>query len=549
MSRARRKQRSDNVARSTSKTTFFALTARIEPWLEWWIAGVYLAMMGFLTFRYHPVGGLQVETDFYAELVPQAQALMSGAFDPGNYGAKGPVYSVLLSATYIAARDWFRAGVILNLLASAVFLVACHRLLARLFNRTTAHIAILAIATNYTFQSFTCQAASDMPFMALSVLAIYFVFDERRSRGTIVIAALCASLAFLTRYNGAFLVVGSLAYLSLVGDTSRRRMRDAALWLAVFIVSGLPWYIPNALATGSPIHNDNALSVAMEFYGVDEDGFNYERWTENLPEVLREKIEQSESGPDISIMDVARVGPGHFVAHLALNTVRYFLAHLSRLIGWRLGVFVLAGIGLFWFARPGRRRMLFFLFGAVLFMILTLIFFNERFALFLLVFYLPIAIWPFTTRRVRGLLRGFSMLPVILMGVLIASYAVTSTPRVVAEMKRDVRFLTGLKDLGLALGAQTGDSGALLAARKPHVAHYAGMYPIMFPPVGTVAELRLFCREHDVGYVLYSGVEIAFRPEFRALVQFQDPPPGLVAVVSNHSGVVYRILEDDGTDQ
>ena len=527
----------------------FALPARIEPWLEWWIAGVYLVLMGFLTFRYHPVGGLQVETDFYAELVPQAQALLSGGFHPGNYGAKGPVYSVMLSAAYLVARDWFRAGVVLNLLASAVFLAASHRLLSRLFNRTTAHLAVLAIACNYTFQSFTYQAASDMPFMALCVLAMLFVFEKRRRWWTIVIAALCASLAFLTRYNGAFLVVGSLAFLALEGEMPRRRMRDAAIWLGVFIVSGLPWYIPNALANGSPIHNDNAMSVAMEFYGLDEEGFSYERWTEKLPDVLRGKIEQSEDGPDLGIMDVVLVGPGHFISHLALNTVRYFLAHLSRLIGWRLGVFVLAGFGILRFARPGRRRMLFFLFGAVLFMILTLVFFTERFALFLLVFYLPLAIWPFTSGRVRGRLGGLAPLPVILVGVLIASYAVTSSPRVVAEMKRDIGFLTGLRDLGRALGAETGDNGALLVARKPHVAHYAGMYPIMFPPVRTVAELRAFCRENDVGYVLYSGVEIAFRPELGELVRFQEPPPGLDPVVSNHSGVVYRVREVAGAER
>ena len=68
----------------------------IEPWYPWTLAGILLAVMGYLALRYHTVGGMGVETDFYAELCPPAKDLLEGRFSPLNYSAKGPVYSILL---------------------------------------------------------------------------------------------------------------------------------------------------------------------------------------------------------------------------------------------------------------------------------------------------------------------------------------------------------------------------------------------------------------------------------------------------------------------
>jgi hypothetical protein len=93
--------------------------ARIEPWLPWTVAGLFFAVMAFLAFRYHTVGGFGVETDFYVEMYPPAKQLLAGHFSPLNYSAKGPVYSFLLAGSYLAMRDWFLAGLLLNLASAA----------------------------------------------------------------------------------------------------------------------------------------------------------------------------------------------------------------------------------------------------------------------------------------------------------------------------------------------------------------------------------------------------------------------------------------------
>ncbi len=512
---------------------------RYEPWVPWSIALLYLAVMGVLTLRFHPVGGLEVETDFYAELVPQAKHLLAGTVRPADYGAKGPVYSILLASSYLVIREWFLAGIAINLLAAAGSLAVAYLLVRRVFNGTAALLVAIAIAFNPVFQSMTWQVGSDMPFFLFCALAMYLAFDPARTRRSLALSALFASLAFLTRYNGAFLAAGTVAFLALTGGGRRRRAVDIALWLAVFVLSGLPWYIPNAIATGNPVHNDNAVTVAMEYYAVGRPGFSYETWTDLLPPDLRRKMEAGPGSPDFGLMDVIRADPVHFIAHLALNAARYLLAHMDKLLGWRLGVFAVAGIVGLRFTRPGRRRLLFFLYGVFLFFILTLVFFNVRFSLFLLVFYLPLAVWPWTERPLSGTKIGRAVLVALV--ITIGSYAVTTPPATLADMRRDIPFLTGLRDLGLALGEIAGDPDAKLAARKPHVAFYAGMQPVMFPPVETPADLERYCREQKVEYVLYGGVELRYRPQLQVLADPRTAPPGFQYVTGNRVGVVYRV--------
>ena len=111
-----------------------SVSRQVPTWFPWAVAGVYLAVMAYLTFRYHRIGGFGVETDFYAELVPQARALLRGEFSPTLYGSKGPVYSIVLALAYLFIREYFYAGLVINLVGAALFLVAGYHLIKRIFN-------------------------------------------------------------------------------------------------------------------------------------------------------------------------------------------------------------------------------------------------------------------------------------------------------------------------------------------------------------------------------------------------------------------------------
>lgn len=507
------------------------LIERCDPYFPWAVAVIYFLYMGYLTLRYHNVAGLGVETDFLVELVPQAKKLLAGRFSPVNYGPKGPVYSFLLAFMYLVVRDYFYAGLILNLLAASIFLVTLFFLIKKVFNIMTARIVMIAVAFNYVFQHYTYNAGSDLPFMAISILSMYFLFRSNRSRD-LIFSAIFGCMAFLTRYNGAFIVLGTVPYLALFGESVRERMKRIGLWIGVFILLGLPWFIPNWKVLGSPVYNDNYVNVMMEFYGLEKEGSTYENWRDNLPKDFT------------GLGDIIMYDPIYFVKRVGKNIVTHFTADIKYLLGWRLGIFVVLGLVLFWFIPDKEGKLMFFLFGLFYFLILTLVFYNERFSLFLLVFYTSFAAFSFTSHTVYVRLRRFSRLPAAILILVILSYIFTTPSVILAELINTPPYLKDFQEIGLVLGRIEPDKSKKIIARTPNVAYYAGLDALMFPEhVRSVGELVEFCREQNVDYILYSGVEISVRPYVQDLIKIDQKLPGLEIVFHNRFGVIYRVLE------
>ena len=502
---------------------------RSEHWLPWIIVSVYFLVMAWFTFRYHRVGSFGVETDFYAELAHQTRKLLNGQFSPLNYGPKGPVYSLILAGVYLVIREYFYAGLIINLISSFIFLIVFYYLVKNVFNRITAFIVILAVTFNYTFQNYTYQAGSDLPFMALSILSLFFLFRSKKTVD-LVFSAIFGLLAFLTRYNGAFIVFGSVLYLALIGDSFRDRLKRIGLWIAVFICIGLPWFIPNYIVWGNPVYNSNYQNVMIEFYGIGREGFSVESWYKDLPEKFS------------SLGDVIFYDPVYFVKHLTGNVVSHCWFDIQKLIGLRLGIFSILGFLMLFFMKPDRHKLIYFSFGIFYFLILTLVFYNERFSMYLLTAYIPLAIWPFTEKKVLTPLRKFSSIPVLVIILVTATYGYTSTKKVAQEIMNPPPILEELKKLGKALDIIEPDKSQKIIARKPHVAHYAGLSPIMFPDdAETVEELISSCREKGVRYILYSAVEYSMRPKMRILYNLNIEHMGLEKVFTSRSGIIYRV--------
>jgi 4-amino-4-deoxy-L-arabinose transferase-like glycosyltransferase len=377
------------------------------------------------------------------------------------------------------------------------------------------------------FQNFTYQVGSDMPFMVMCACSMYFLF---RNTGTCdrIVSALFALLAFLTRYNGVFLVFGTVLYYASEHVVVRERLKRIGLWLGVFIVAGLPWFIPNWLITGNPVHNDNYINVMLEFYGRGSTGIGYENWTHALPKQFT------------SLGDIFLYDPVYFLKKMGANVIGHFMWDMRALVEWRLGICVMLGILVFVLVKPSKRMLVYFSFGFFYFLILTLIFYNARFSLYLLAFYAPLAVMPFTNEKITRRLGRFSWIPAALVVLVTLSYAYTST----GEMLDNIRYTPYfLKDMGLALGKYEPDKTQKLLARKPHVAYYAGLVPSMFPgdDVQTVDELIAYCRTHGIRYILYSLVEAKYRPQLQELLDPRKEHPGLEVIYSGIFGYIYKV--------
>jgi hypothetical protein len=156
--------------------------------------------------------------------------------------------------------------------------------------------------------------------------------------------------------------------------------------------------------------------------------------------------------------------------------------------------------------------------------------------------YFPIALWPWTEKKAVSWLKQFGWIPIAAIIMFTGTYAISSTKRMVTEIRNPLPILEYLKPLGIALGEKEPDKSQKIAARKPNVAHYAGLTPFMFPDdVETVEDLVDFCRKYRVRYVLYSEVEYNFRPSLRVLVVPGKDHPGLERILTNMGGIVFRV--------
>ncbi len=391
-------------------------------------------------------------------------------------------------------------------------------------------LTLFAAAFNLVFLSYTYQAGSDMPFMLICALSLFFLF-RGQGKKDIVLSAVFGLLAFLTRYNGAFIAAGAGVFYALSEGLLVERLKKFGLWLAVFIVVGLPWFIPNAVTNGSPIYNGNYINVMMEYYSLGKAGVNSENWTDALPKKFT------------SIGDVILYNPVYFAKHTLSNLAGHFLRDMKELVGWRLGVFVVVGMVLLLLTiRPIQRQGLYLAFGFFYFLILAIVFYDARFSLFLLSMYFPAAIWPFTVRIRPEFLRWFSRLMLAGLVLVIFSSGVTNIPKLRHDIQQSPTYL---KDLGQALGKIEPDKSQKIFARKPNVAYYAGgLVPLMFPDKPkTIEELVKYCREQNVRYILYSIMEAATRPNLRELLDVSMVHPGLEPVCASDYGVIYLVKE------
>jgi hypothetical protein len=380
--------------------------------------------------------------------------------------------------------------------------------------------------TNYFVMTYTYQVGSDMPFLMFCALALFFLFRDD-GRADIVFSGFFALCAFLTRYNGVFLVGGALLYYLTKPESFKSRLIDIGAWCGIFLLAGLPWFVINTYATGNPVFNTNYENVMLEFYGRGSvsDGL----WRQSLPKEFT------------SLGDIFLYDPVYFIGHWAENLLMNFIADMDVLLGWHFGVFVVVGIPLLYTTAMKRRRVLFYIFALFYMMILALVFYNPRFSLLLVIFYVPLAAYPLTEGRLLKWLGKARWAPFALMIALMIPFVTLDVRAVADEIQRAPVFL---KTLGEQLKKKSMLTNATVLARTPHIAYYAGMKPRVFPGhISTVQGLVAWCIDENIDYIAYSIVEQHNRPELDELMSVDREFNFLERVVVDPHGVIYRITK------
>ena len=496
------------------------------------LAVLYFVVLTALSFHYHKIGDYGVETDFYWSYVPEAQRILQGTLEVQDF--QGPLYPILLAGASLLNSDLFRAGTLLANLSAGVALLLIYTLFRRLLRYDLAFVGTLLVATNTVFVQYSYSAGTDMLFNVLVLGVVVLIFkDGQRRWGNIVIAAVLAGFAYLTRYNGIVLFLAiptALVIANPYRQSMKERLITSGVFGACFLITVAPWGIYSLIEKGSFFYNKNYLNIAYEMYAkgrMSWDQFWYQ-------------------GPEkyTSLAQVVLKDPALFAQTVLINVVDHGVKDLGNLAGWHLGTFTLAGIVLLFREQQSAPVRSFLIIASLFFGVLLLVFYSERFSLFLLTAYVLLALNAFSWQRLaeyrfwKRVHVGALTAGVVLVWSVATSYEFNS--RNISSGPLEV--LSIAKRFHSARG--TPAEGTRILARKPHIAYYLGMELVSFPVVASYDELLTEIKKDHVSYVYFGLMEAGLRPQFQSLLDPRQAPSFLrpLTYTSSPPAVLYQVI-------
>lgn len=505
---------------------------------------LFLCLVFFLTLiflsRAHPFGTYATETDFYQLYAPDAARLAHGEFPTNTF--QGPGYPLALAFVKLFAGDYFVAGKWISMVSATLVGWLVFALFRRLCNARVGCLAQVFVFLNPQFSKYAISATTDMFFLMLCVTACVILLGWRfDSRTRIALAAIVSALAYLTRYNGIFLLVAGIGAIAFVnGDQLdwRPRITCAALFLFAFALVIAPWLYANGEHNGAPFYNTNYLNIATEFYPQLADDSVWQEGTRKLAGVFH------------SFADVIRYDPQRIITHYPRNlydSMRRSIAGdlMSAPVGWA----ALAGLAFAASAyRKNKTLMVLLAALALYYLILALTHWEARYYLFPMVVACGLA--AFALWRMYELCARVSRRPAKWCALIPASLALVMCVHSFALARNETRSFLASHPQEVMRACEyfraANISGARLVGRKPHIAYLCAQQWIFFPPLKSYDELREWLRENEADYLTISSVEIARRKEFAALKDPRNAPPWLTSVWTSTDPplVIYHVERD-----
>ncbi len=518
---------------------------RFDRHFPWLYAAFYMTAALAVQLAWFPVGDLGTESDFYGDFVLAAQKLAAGEFSVASYPFKGPVYSLALVAVHapvaLFGGDWYRAGVVLNLLCAGLAIVVLYRHLAPAFGRRTAVCAVIGTSLAFEFFLHAHKATSDLLFLLLAYLAIARIAAPGWTARRLALAGAVAGLAFLTRYNGLIVPAAGLVVVLLVNRDRRpwrARWLGSAALIAGFIAAIAPWYAINYAETGRLLATRNLQNIFVEELHDGGDAVAAER-------------------PD-SLLGIVARDPGRVVGRWLANVPDHLRRDLENSLNGHLTLLLILGVLRLLIFPPRRRHLAVLAFPLLYFLAMCAVYYQPRFAFaawpgwFALGFAVlggdgvdraggPLRRYREKLAHVRERLPGRADLGALaIVGALVFGLQIVDLVKVEKEYRRR------LPDFVLELAPElrrlaAGDPDAVVMARKPHLAHYAGLTYLQYPPeLGDATDFLTFAAEHDARLVVVGPVERGHYPEALYLDELSRYA-GVVRVHRDEAASIYRL--------
>ncbi len=180
-----------------------------------------------------------------------------------------PLYPILLAVAHLL----FGGSMYVNIYLTGFFAILCavpvYHLGKLLGGDRTGLLAALLTLFNYTLVEMSLLAMSEPLFCLLSLYGLYYfvLYEHNQNKSALVLAGFFASLAYLTRFNGAAAIMAAVFYLLIKNGlrfdkTNRQRAaRELFTYLAPAFTIAFPWFLRNYLVFGDPFYYVGRLYV------------------------------------------------------------------------------------------------------------------------------------------------------------------------------------------------------------------------------------------------------------------------------------------------
>ncbi len=497
---------------------------------------VYALSISWFSWNHYDVGKIRsVENDFFAWYVTNAEKIVEGNFSDLNYRFNPIGYPTVLAMVEWAVEDFFVAGKIISVVSSVLTLFCIYFLIREAFNPLLAILVLAATAANKYFIESSYYIGTDMMFMAIACLTMSTLISRRP--GNVLMAGLFTGMAYLTRYNGIFLIPVALGYLFFQKPVKNfwKRLQPCAVFLSSFALSILPWSLFLYIKKGSFLYNENYLNMAFDF----------------MPRhVAKDHWSLFYGDKYQSFGDVFFAGPGTFLWNVILNVGGHAERIFNDFVPEYLGVFFILGILflLIGLVKPENNRGVragLLLSYLMYLLLMGLIHFESRYLLYLV---------PFVSLAyVYGLyqiLNKFSLLAelprlAVLAGVIFA----TAWGAVSFHSGYIKTFNTEVLKFGDFMKFVSNPTQEIMS-RSAVIAYFSRTRWAYLSLAENPSEMAKFARKYESDFVFYTMVESAMRPELKKLVT-SGPWPGLQKIMewrpSSRRAVIYRVLPDPTT--
>lgn len=496
--------------------------------------GVILAVLYFITMLtfsllFHKIGGYGVETDFYWSYVPEAKSILAGKLLIDAF--RGPVYPILLSLFQRIFLDYFVSGIIINVLSASLALWFVFKLFTIIFDRVIAILSTIFVMLNPIFVQFTYSNGTDMLFFLFSYITLYLFFRGKNDIKTIILLALFTSLTYLTRYNGIFLlsIVPVTLLLNVWDYNFKKNLLNSSLYIVLFILFIAPWCFYTYLNKGDVFYNHNYMNVAYEYLAKDKMSWDT-FWFSN-------------SNKYHSIYNVISHNPVHFLIHYISNLFSNYLKNIKSVMGLLIGIFSILGVIFFIFnCKKNIQQMAYIIISFTFIAILGLVFYSDRFSLFLIPTYTVLSIYflieinnlksiNISTRYTYAII-AFMLYVSLCWTISYNMRKINSGPNEIITIKN--WFKNNYTNTV---------ANPTVTARKPNIAYYLGMNFKLIPSSESYNELYSKLRKENINYLYLSRAEIITRTNLNYLIDTSKTFKGLMVLYYNskYSCILYKV--------